>query len=105
MEKENTQVGFKLNGIKTEQFAIIEENYVPKKITDLGTELQFKLNQINKQIAVFLGFEFKQGKKIFLKVFLLIDVSIYLFIEILIEESNIIFISKQIPITKHQFVK
>jgi hypothetical protein len=68
MEKENTQVGFKLNGIKTEQFAIIEENYVPKKITDLGTELQFKLNQINKQIAVFLGFEFKQGKKIFLKI-------------------------------------
>lgn len=68
MKKENTQVGFVLKGIKTEQFAIIEENYVPKKETGLGTELQFKLNQTNKQIAVFLGFEFIQAKKIFLKI-------------------------------------
>ena len=68
MEKENTPVGFELKGIKTEQFAIMEENYVPKKETGLGTELQFKLNQTNKQIAVFLGFEFIQGKKIFLKI-------------------------------------
>lgn len=68
MKKENTQVGFALKGIKTEQFAIFEENYAPKKETGLGTELQFKLNQTNKQIAVFLGFEFMQGKKIFLKI-------------------------------------
>lgn len=63
MKKENTQVGFALKGIKTEQFAIFEENYSPKKETSLGTELQFKLDQNNKQIAVFLGFEFLQGKK------------------------------------------
>jgi len=68
MKKENTQIGFALNGIKTEQFAIIEENYAAKKETGLETELQFKLNQTNKQIAVFLGFEFLQGKKIFLKI-------------------------------------
>ena len=68
MKKENTQVGFSLKGIKTEQFAILEENYAPKKETGLGTELQFKLDQINKQIGVFLGFEFMQGKKIFLKI-------------------------------------
>jgi len=68
MKKENTQVGFELKGIKTEQFAIIEENYVPKKETGLGTELQFKLDQANKQIGVFLEFEFMQGKKIFLKI-------------------------------------
>lgn len=77
MKKENTQVGFALNGIKTEQFAIFEENYTPKKETGLGTELQFRLNQTNKQIAVFLGFEFMQGKKIFLK----IQVSCYFKIE------------------------
>ena len=65
---ENTQVGFALKGIKTEQFAIFEENYSPKKETSLGTELQFKLDQNNKQIAVFLGFEFLQGKKVFLKI-------------------------------------
>lgn len=68
MKKENTQVGFALKGIKTEQFAIFEENYSPKKETSLGTELQFKLDQNNKQIAVFLGFEFLQAKKVFLKI-------------------------------------
>ena len=68
MKKENIQVGFALQGIKTEQFAIFEDQYNPKKETGLGTELQFKLDQKNKQIGVFLGFEFLQGKKIFLKI-------------------------------------
>ena len=68
MKKENTQVGFALQGIKTEQFAIFEENFAPKKETDLGTELQFKLDQKNKQIGVFIGFIFMQGKKVFLKI-------------------------------------
>jgi hypothetical protein len=68
MKKNNTQVGFALQGIKTEQFAIFEENYAPKKETGLGTELQFKLDQTNKQIGVFIGFEFMQGKKVFLKI-------------------------------------
>lgn len=68
MKKDNTQVGFTLQGIKTEQFAIFEENFVPKKETGLGTELQFKLDEKNNQIGVFLGFEFMQGKKVFLKI-------------------------------------
>jgi hypothetical protein len=68
MKRDNTQVGFALQGIKTEQFAIFEENFDNKKETDLGTELQFKLDQKNKQIVVFLGFEFIQGKKVFLKI-------------------------------------
>lgn len=68
MKKDNTQVGFALQGIRTEQFAVFEENYAPKKETGLGTELQFKLDQKNKQIGVFLGFEFIQGKKVFLKI-------------------------------------
>lgn len=68
MKKDNTQIGFTGRGIKTEQFAIFEENYTPKKETALGTELQFKLDQKNKQIGVFLGFEFIQGKKVFLKI-------------------------------------
>jgi len=68
MKKDNTQVGFILQGIKTEQFAIFEENFVPKKETGLGTELQFKLDEKGKQIGVFLDFEFLQGKKVFLKI-------------------------------------
>jgi hypothetical protein len=68
MKKENIQVGFELLGIKTEQFAIFEENYNIKKETNLNTELQFKLDQTNKQIGVFLGFEFLQAKKVFIKI-------------------------------------
>ncbi len=68
MKKENIKVGFTLQGIKTEQFAIFEENYFPKKEVGLGTELQFKLDQTNNQIGVFLGFEFMQTKKVFIKI-------------------------------------
>lgn len=68
MKKENTQVGFELQGIITEQFAIFEDNYAQKKETGITTELQFKLDPKNKQIGVFLGFEFVQGKKVFLKI-------------------------------------
>lgn len=68
MNKKSTQVGFALQGIKTEQFALIEEHYTPKKEIGLGSELQFKLDQQNKQIGVFLDFEFIQGKKVFLKI-------------------------------------
>lgn len=68
MKKENAQVGFELQGIKTEQFAILEENFAPQKETGLVTELQFKVDQENEQIGVILGFEFIQGKKVFLKI-------------------------------------
>ncbi|OFY87419.1 MAG: hypothetical protein A3F72_04255 [Bacteroidetes bacterium RIFCSPLOWO2_12_FULL_35_15] len=68
MKKENVQVGFSLQGIKTEQYAVFEEHYSPKKEVGLATELQFKLDQKSRQIAVFLGFEFSQGKKVFLKI-------------------------------------
>lgn len=68
METEKTSVGFVLQGIKTEQFAILEENYAPKKEIDLGAGLQFKVDIENKQIGTFLSFEFIQGKKVFLKI-------------------------------------
>ncbi len=68
MEKENNSLGFALQGIKTEQFAIFEENYSPKKDIGLGTGLQFKIDSLNKQIGSFLSFEFIQSKKVFLKI-------------------------------------
>lgn len=88
MNKENTLVSFVLQGIRTEQFAVFEENYASKKETALGTELQFKLDQKNKQIGVFLGFELIQGKKIFLK----IQVSCHFRVE---EKSWVNFIDKE----------
>lgn len=68
MKTENKEIGFTLVGIKTEQFAIFEDNYAPKRQTGLGTELQFKLDQDNNQIGVFTGFEFSQKEKVFLKI-------------------------------------
>ena len=68
MAKEKLKVGFALHGIKTEQFAILEENYSSKKDVQLATNLQFKLDQSSQQIGVFLGFEFVQGKSIFIKI-------------------------------------
>src|SRR5690606_26610693 len=68
MEKEHTHISFILQGIKTEQFAIFEENFSSKKETNLTTQIQFKLDQKSKQIGVFLDFEFIQTKKVFLKI-------------------------------------
>jgi hypothetical protein len=68
MKKENTHLGFIIQGIKTEQFAIFEKNFADKKEAGLGTELQFKIDQQNKNIGVFIDFEFVQGKKVFLKI-------------------------------------
>lgn len=68
METKSESVGFVLQGIKTEQFAVFEENYEPKKNIGLGTNLQFKIDNQNKQIGAFLGFEFIQGKKVFIKI-------------------------------------
>jgi hypothetical protein len=67
MKKKELPIDFKLLGIKIEQFAVIEENYSSKKEVKLLTQLQFKLNEGDKQIGVFLGFEFLQPKKIFIK--------------------------------------
>lgn len=68
MESEAQQIGFALRGIKTEQFAVLEENYTFKKTVNLSTNLQFKLDIENKYIGVFLTFQFEQEKKTFLKI-------------------------------------
>lgn len=68
MKKESPDIGFRLMGIKTEQFAVFENNYYDKLKADLSIELQFKLDQKTKKIGVFLGFEFSEQKKVFLKI-------------------------------------
>jgi hypothetical protein len=67
MNIKNKPIGFAIKGMKIEQFALFEENYSSKKETELGTELQFKIDVESKQIGIFLGFEFFQGKKIIIK--------------------------------------
>lgn len=68
MKNKDPQIGFKLQGIKTEQFAIFEENYIPKQKAIVYARIQFKLNQQYKRVGVFLSIEFKQEGKIIIKI-------------------------------------
>ena len=68
MEEKNNNIGFAFLGIKTEQFAVFEENFNPKKDINLNTGLQFKIDHTAKQIGVFLELSFEQQKKKFIKI-------------------------------------
>ena len=70
MEKKKKEIGFLLKGIKTEQYALLEENYDSNSKATIGltTSLQFKLDQIHKHIGVFSTFKFMQNKKSFIKI-------------------------------------
>lgn len=65
---DENQISFAIQGIKTEQYALFVENYKTKGNIELGTEIQIKIDHVNKQIGVFLGFDFIQSKKVFLKI-------------------------------------
>ena len=66
--KKTTPITYALSHIKTEQFALLEENYSAKKQINLGTGLQFKIDTKNHMIGSFVGVTFEQGKKSFLKI-------------------------------------
>lgn len=66
--KTNKPISFSIDGIKTEQFAILEENYQEKKPVDFETGIQFKIDAENKFIASVVRISFNQGKKSFLKI-------------------------------------
>ncbi len=63
-----SKVGFKLVGLKSDQFAIFEENYSEKKKTELITNLDFGINSNEKQVVVYATFTFEQSKKAFIKI-------------------------------------
>ena len=65
---EQKKVGFELQGIKTEQFAILHEDFNHKKPVDLDSQLQFKFDQKQNLIGVEVSFEYIQSKKILLKI-------------------------------------
>lgn len=65
---EQKKVGFVLQTIKTEQFAILNENLNHKKTVDLDSQLQFKFDQKQKLIGVEVSFEYIQSKKVLLKI-------------------------------------
>jgi hypothetical protein len=87
--KANNAITFNLDGIKTEQFAILEENYSDKKKSvDFGTGIQFMIDSESKFVGSVVRISFDQGKKSFLK----IDVSCHFKIE---DDSWNTFINKK----------
>lgn len=61
-----SQIQFAIKEIITDQFAVFEENYDPKKQISIGTSIQYKLNVEEKLIGVFMSVEFAH-KKTFIK--------------------------------------
>lgn len=64
MEK---HIGFKIIGIRTEQFATIEDNLVGKKKIEVLTDLEYKTNTESNQIGTFVTFTFNAAKKPFIR--------------------------------------
>jgi hypothetical protein len=62
------KVGFALTGIRTEQFAIFEENFTEGIPAGLITGLEFKISKEKKQLGVYATFTFEQKKQAFIKI-------------------------------------
>jgi hypothetical protein len=65
---DNKQIGFNLVAIRTEQFALIEENFNENEEVNLGSDFEFKLSCKNNQLGVYASFKFEQKGKVFLKI-------------------------------------
>ncbi len=67
MEKE-PEIGFTLQGIKLEQFAMFEENYEQKENIELNVKIEVKVNQIDKRIGIFLAVTYLHKQKVLVKI-------------------------------------
>ena len=68
MKKEPKPIPFSLQDIKTEQFAVLEEHYNPKAKVGVSNTIQFRIEDIQKQVIVSIAFQFVQQKQTFLKI-------------------------------------
>lgn len=89
-------IGITLQGIKTEQFAILDNVFKPKKEIGVVTSMKFKIDDEKKQIGVYAQFEFQQIKK----TFIIIEVSCHFLIEEKAWKSFIYKKEKKITIPK-----
>jgi len=64
---EEQAIGFNLVAIKTEQFAVFEAHFSEKKMLELSTNFQFRIDTEDKRIGVFASFQFESGKNTFIK--------------------------------------
>jgi len=68
MEDKNVKIGFALIGIKTEQFASIEENFIEGGNINLSSGLSFGFEKEQHAIAIFPKFNFECNGKLFLTI-------------------------------------
>ncbi len=66
-EEYSTPIGFQWKGIRVEQFALFEDALTKESKVDLSTNLEFGINDIHQQLSAFIGFEFKQKKRLIIK--------------------------------------
>lgn len=67
MKKSKDQIGFSLQKVTTEQFAIFDDSYKDGDDIQLGTNLKFGINDEKHLIVVILSVQFLQESKPFLK--------------------------------------
>ena len=68
MAENNININFSLLKIKTEQFAIFEENYIENETVNLNTNLTFGLNSEDKVFLVTPKYTFEIKKKPFMTI-------------------------------------
>lgn len=66
MESTNKNIGFSLNKVVTEQFAVIEEGFNDKGKIRINTSIRYAADDIRKYVAVFASFIFDSDTKPFL---------------------------------------
>lgn len=68
MAENNININFSLLKIKTDQFAIFEENYIENETVNLNTNLTFGLNSEDRMFLVTPKYTFESNKKPFMAV-------------------------------------
>lgn len=67
MKKSKDQIGFSLQKITTEQFAILDDSYKEGDEIQLSTNLKFGINEEKHLVVVILSIQFSQNNNPFLK--------------------------------------
>jgi len=66
MNNKSNSIGFYLQKITTEQFAVIEENYTEGENVELSVNLKFRVNKAYKLISVLATIKFEKNAQPFL---------------------------------------
>ncbi len=68
MKNKVSRVQFALSKITTEQFAILENAFAPKKDIKINTNIRFGADENKNMVACFTAFSFETEQKAFLKI-------------------------------------